>query len=410
MGGHIRFHVSAEGNFKNLEEAVLNGKIHLKEVEYKPENFLVPIKLDANMKFENKHFNISKGKLIAEGTSLFFSGDYRGGEAPHIKIQLVGSELNLNKMVSNEDKGKPSTGFMAWLGETRVFSRGTGEIDIKINRFNKTPWKLPEVAGKLTFKDRVLATKRLAIGQPKLDQVLIMGTLNLSDTQNPEFDAVLISRNTRIEKLFAMFGGLFRSGLTGTNVWMKVQLKGRGGNLKQIAQSLRGRWSFDIKEGRINTGFLLNGVARLFDVSVDPATFARRAGEHNTGYLRIFGDFPIVNGVAHTENFMYEDKGDRVSLVGGIDLYQQRLDLVAGVAPFRRVSRWIEMIPILGKIITGGPEGSLITTYYEVEGPFSGPRIESIPWTSLGKKVLGTLEGIITAPADLIPRPDSSSE
>lgn len=401
LGGHIRFHASAEGNFKNLDEAVLNGKIQLKEVEYKPENFLVPIKLDANMKFENKHFNISKGKLSAEGTSLFFSGDYRGGETPHIKIQLVGSELNLDKMISTKEK--PSTGFMAWLGGTRVFSKGSGEIDIKINRFNKKPWKLPEVAGKLTFKNRVLETKRLALGQPKIDEVLIRGTLNLSDTKNPEFDVVLISRDTRIEKLFGMFGGLFRSALTGTNVWMKVKLKGRGGDLKQIAQSLQGQWSFDIKEGRIHTGFLLNGTAQLFDVPVDPKIIAERDRQHNTGYMRIFGDFPIVNGVAHTENFMYEDKGDRVLLVGSIDLYQQRLDLVAGVAPFRRVSRWIEKIPILGKIITGGSEGSLITSYYEVAGPFSGPRIESIPWTTIGKKILGTFEGIITAPVNIIP-------
>ncbi len=65
---------------------------------------------------------------------------------------------------------------------------------------------------------------------------------------------------------------------------------------------------------------------------------------------------------------------------------------------------------ILGPIVTGGKEGSLFTNYYEVEGPFSDPRIESIPWTSVGKKVLGTFEGIITAPADLIPRPDPSPQ
>ena len=74
------------------------------------------------------------------------------------------------------------------------------------------------------------------------------------------------------------------------------------------------------------------------------------------------------------------------------------------------MSRWIEKIPVLGPIVTGGKEGSLITNYYEVEGHFSNPRIESIPWTSVGKKILGTFEGIITAPADLIPQPDSFSQ
>jgi hypothetical protein len=72
-----------------------------------------------------------------------------------------------------------------------------------------------------------------------------------------------------------------------------------------------------------------------------------------------------------------------------------------GVAPFRRVGRIIEKIPILGPIVTGGKEGSLITTYYKVEGPFSDPKIEMIPFKSISNKILGTLEGVIIAPSEL---------
>jgi hypothetical protein len=399
LGGDARFHISAQGNFKNLEEAALQGSVHLKGIEYKPDHFLVPIKFNADIKFKNNRFQIRNGKLEAKGTKVFFGGDYQGGEAPYLKLKLVGPGLDINQMVSEE--GKPSKGFLGWLSETHVFSKGSGEIEIKLNRFAQKLWTLPEVAGKLTFKNQVLRTNNLILGQPKIDELMIMGKLSLADIKNPEFDAVLISRNTRIEKLFAMFGGLFKAGLTGENVWMKVKLKGGGGNLKQIAKSLRGRWSFNIKKGRINTGHLLNGVALLFDVSVSPKTFAERDHQHNKGYLRIFGDFPIVKGVGHTENFMYEDKGDRVSLIGDIDLYQKRLDLVAGVAPFRRVGRIIKKIPILGPIVTGGKEGSLITTYYKVVGPFTDPKIESVPFKSISEKVLGTLEGIIIAPSDL---------
>jgi hypothetical protein len=213
----------------------------------------------------------------------------------------MGPGLDLNQMISEE--GKPSKGFLGWLGETHVFSKGSGEIEIKLNRFAQKPWTLPEVAGILTFKNQVLQTNNLTLGQPKIDEVMIMGKLSLADIQNPSFDTVLISRGVPVDKLFAMFGGMFKASLTGDTVWLKAHLQGRGGNLKQITQSLKGRLSFDLKDGRINTGRLLNGVVKLFGISIDPKIVAKRTRQPNTGYLQIFGDFSILSGVARTENF-----------------------------------------------------------------------------------------------------------
>ena len=399
LGGHARFHLSAEGNFKKLEEAVLQGIVHLKEIEYKPDYFLVPIKFNADMKFKNKHFQIRNGKLEAKGSKIFLQGDYQGGEAPQVKLTLVGPSLDLNQMVSEE--GKPSKGFLSWLGETRVFSKGSGEIKIKLNRFSHEFWALPEIAGEFTFKDRILRTHNLTLGQPSVDQLMIRGKLSLADIRNPSFETNLVSRRVPINNLFAMFGGMFRASLTGQVVWLKAHLQGQGGDLKQITQSLKGRIAFDLKKGRINTGRLLNGTVELFGIPIDPATTAARARQHNKGYLQIFGDFAIVNGVARTENFLYEEKGQRMSLVGDFDLNASRMETVVGVAPFRRVGRVIEKIPILGHIVTGGKEGSLITTYYKVDGPFSDPKVEAVPFKSVGGKVLSTLEAIITAPSDL---------
>ena len=407
LGGDARFHISAQGNFRKLEEAVLQGSVNLKGIEYKPDSLLVPIKFNADLKFKNKHFQIQNGKLEAKGSKVFFKGDYQGGEVPHVKLKLVGPGLNLNQMVSEE--GKPSKGFLGWLGGTRVFSRGSGEIDIKLNRFAHEFWTLPEVAGKFTFKDQVLRTNNLTLGQTKIDKVMIKGKLSLADIQDPSFDMVLLSRNVPINKLFAMFGDMFEASLTGHMNWLKVRLQGQGGDLKQITQSLKGRISFDLKDGRINTGRLLNGAVQLFGIPVDPRAQAERERQPDTGYLQIFGDFSILEGVARTENFLYEEKEKRMSLVGAFDLNTSRMGTVVGVAPFRTAGRVIKKIPILGSILTGGKEGSLITTYYKVEGPFSDPKVESVPFKSISEKVLGTLEGVITAPGDLVPEEEPES-
>ena len=301
---------------------------------------MVPIKFNADMNFKNKHFQIHNGKLEAKGSKIFFNGDYQGGEAPHVKLKLVGPGMDLNQVVS--DDGKPSKGFLGWLAGTQVFSRGSGEIEIKLNRFAHKIWTLPEIAGRITFKNQILKTQNLMLGQPKVDEIKIKGKLSLADIQSPSFDAILITRHVPVENLFAMFGDMFHASLTGETVGLKARLQGQGGDLKQITQSLKGRVSFDLRKGRINTGRLLNGVVKLFGITVDPRTIAERARQHNTGYLHIFGDLAVVNGIARTENFLYEEKGQRMSLVGTFDLNASRMDTVVGVAPFRRVGRVIE--------------------------------------------------------------------
>jgi hypothetical protein len=337
--------------------------------------------------------------LEAKGSKVFFGGDYQGGEAPHVKLKLVGPGLDLNQLVAEE--GKPSQGFLHWLGETRVFSKGSGEFEIKLNRFTRNLWTLPEVVGKFTFKDRVLRTNHLTLGQAKIDEVMIMGKLSLVDIQNPAFETVLISRGVPIDRLFGMFGGMFKGSLTGNTIWLKARLQGRGGDLKQLTQSLKGRLSFDLKNGKINTGKLLNGAVKLFGIPIDPKTVEKRTRQPSTDYMQIFGDFSILDGVARTENFLYEEEEKRLSLVGAFDLNTSRMGTVVGYAPFRTMDRIIKRIPILGPIITGGKEGSLITTYYKVDGPFSDPKVESVPFKSISEKVLGTLEGIIIAPSEL---------
>ncbi|NIQ00337.1 MAG: hypothetical protein GWM98_07810, partial [Nitrospinaceae bacterium] len=86
-----------------------------------------------------------------------------------------------------------------------------------------------------------------------------------------------------------------------------------------------------------------------------------------------------------------------------------RMDTVVGVAPFRKVDRVLEKIPLVGKILTGGDEGSLIINYYSVKGPFSGPAVQSVPLTSISKKLLGTFQGVLQTPRELFTHKESDS-
>ena len=52
--------------------------------------------------------------------------------------------------------------------------------------------------------------------------------------------------------------------------------------------------------------------------------------------------------------------------------------------------------------MTGGDEKSLLKTYYTVKGDFNDPEISAIPFTSLGKKVVGIFQGILQAQQDML--------
>ena len=67
-----------------------------------------------------------------------------------------------------------------------------------------------------------------------------------------------------------------------------------------------------------------------------------------------------------------------------------------------QLDRFLTKIPLVGKIITGGDEKSLLKTYYKVKGDFNNPEISAIPFTSLGKKVVGIFQGIFQTPQDIL--------
>ena len=89
-------------------------------------------------------------------------------------------------------------------------------------------------------------------------------------------------------------------------------------------------------------------------------------------------------------------------MVGTFDLKKNQMDAVVGVAPLAQLDRFLTKIPVLGKIITGGDEKSFLKTYYKVQGDFDDPEVSSIPFTSLGKKVVGIFQGFLQAPVEIL--------
>jgi len=120
--------------------------------------------------------------------------------------------------------------------------------------------------------------------------------------------------------------------------------------------------------------------------------------EEGLPYKAITGNFKLENGMISSEDLLFESKSMRMSAVGRINAPEGLIKATLGVHPFVTIDKIISTIPLAGWILTG-QEKSTVTLYYKVEGRLKDPRVDPLPVKSVGDKVLGIFERLLTAPA-----------
>ncbi|MBI5561220.1 MAG: AsmA-like C-terminal domain-containing protein, partial [Deltaproteobacteria bacterium] len=108
--------------------------------------------------------------------------------------------------------------------------------------------------------------------------------------------------------------------------------------------------------------------------------------------------------IVTTEDVLMESNSIRMSGVGSINIPQETMDYTAGMHPFVTIDKIVSMIPLAGWIIEGR-EKSTITMYYSVKGALTDPQVSPLPVESVGKKVLGIFERVLTAPIKVLEPP-----
>jgi len=96
-------------------------------------------------------------------------------------------------------------------------------------------------------------------------------------------------------------------------------------------------------------------------------------------------------------------KGPSMTIVGEgkIDLVKGEADLVVLLAPLKTVDTVMNLIPIVGKIITG-KDGIFISIPFSVKGPFEDAKITLVPPEAVRSGLWGVLKRTLQAPVDMI--------
>jgi hypothetical protein len=95
-------------------------------------------------------------------------------------------------------------------------------------------------------------------------------------------------------------------------------------------------------------------------------------------------------------------KGPSMTIVGEgkIDLVKGEADLVVLLAPLKTVDTVMNLIPIVGKIITG-KDGIFISIPFSVKGPFEDAKITLVPPEAVRNGLWGVLKRTLQTPVDM---------
>ncbi|MZH41491.1 MAG: AsmA family protein [Nitrospinae bacterium] len=395
IDGSTDFKIVGSGNLNDLQSAKFEGEMKLNKLKIRPENFLSSVTVDANLKFKENRLDIRSGNIVSDQSGLNFSGVYFRGDSPRLELNLSGKGLNIDEIFP-EPQGEDIS-LIERLNQSDFFSRGKGQVRFNLDRLVYKHLNLDRVAGSILLRERELEMKDITFASNA--SVKSGGKMFIDLEGVGHFEGNVQAREMETKNLFGFFGDLFGDSLSGNVKMIDARMSGSGKDWREISQSLSGNISLNIQSGKINTARLKKGVHRLFSSIPQPESLEE---DEASPYRQISGDFSCKEGVFETENFVIETENRRTSVVGNFDLVNDQMDTVVGVAPMAQLDRFLTKIPLVGKIITGGDEKSLVKSYYTVKGDFNDPDVSAIPFTSLGKKLMGIFQGIFQTPQDIL--------
>ena len=403
--GKIDFDISGRGNLNNVEDSWVEGSAVLKNLVFKLEDRVSPITFSADVRFSGNAYDVRSGQLASGHSKLAFSGVCKNGEHPELVLKLTGKTLIVDELIPPDtDDNGVEMNFRDLLEKLRLISKGTSKVSVDLEQLSYKWMTLSDVSGKIFLKDREIIFDGFQVGSK--NPIKGSGKFSVKDPEAIRFETQLEANDIEAGELLAMFGDHFKDGLTGRVKKLGLNVKSRGRNLSENIRTLSGKASIRLDKGTIDKGKLKAGAFSLFGLQVPVADKNNaEVDEGPSNYVGISGDFTHVGGIAETENFIYETDQRRTSIVGKFDLNKREMDTVVGVAPMPGLDKFLTKIPVVGKILTAGDEGSLIKTYYTVKGPFDDPEVSATPFTSLGKKVMGLFQGILQTPGEILTLP-----
>jgi hypothetical protein len=177
----------------------------------------------------------------------------------------------------------------------------------------------------------------------------------------------------------------------------QAKLSGKG-TVKTLADSLRGTWNFEAKDGRIlKSNSLTRILAYLHVIGILKGRYPG-LGEEGFEYHSIRSTAEIQGRKLLVKEFHLDGVTLDVAATGQVDVMERTIDLTALAAPFTTLERVVGWIPGLQYIMGG----SLIAVPVKVSGKVNNIQVTPLAPSAIGSSLMGIMGRIITAPVKII--------
>jgi len=408
IDGKIDFNVLGKGNLNRPKDSFFKGVAILNDLVFKWEDRKNPLTLSANVRFSGNTYDLRSGRMESGQSKISFRGKYKNKEKPELLLKLTGETLIIDELISNKkDKDEDEVNLEKIFDTSDLLSKGKSKISVDLAQLNYKWLTLGDVSGTFLIKNKEIIFNKFLIGPN--NAIKGQGKFSVKDPGSVVFETRIKADEIKAKEFLAMFDEHFKEGLTGKFKKLKLILKSRGQKFSENISTLSGKLSFHLANGVIDTKKLHEGVFSMFDLEKPLEAKSKKEkdkDEEPSEYEDISGDFVYTGGVAETNNLVYETDQRKSAIVGKFDLNKLEMDTVVGVAHMPGLDKLLTQIPVVGKILTAGDEGSLIKTYYDVNGSFENPNVTLVPLTSLGMKFMGLFKSILETPEEILSLPE----
>jgi hypothetical protein len=417
LAGGAEIRLTWSGRMEQGINVIKDGEILLRGVSLRHRKIPVPLsQIEGRILFSPQQMGWDGLKGRLGDSSLTLSGTSSrpptgSREASpmivrRLSFHLSSPQLDLNPLFPVREKTTPASfeKIREWLSLWTI----EGKIDVEKGRYRNLDFKDLKFEMKMADGKLIIHPFQLKANggdlwgeawlQPAEKGIRFEMKPRLSHMEATPFLRTLLSKGEE-EKIM----------VTGRVYIDQVQLRGEGENFQKMKDSLQGGLRLELENGVIERGSIL---AKIFSILNVSQLFKGRLPDLKTKglpYQRISSNIQVKEGIASTEDFLVDSDAMRITIVGKVDLGKNLIDAKIGVHPLVTVDTVLSHIPIAGYILTG-KDKAFLSYVYEVEGDLDDPKIEAVPFKTMGEGLFGIFKRLLETPLRPFQKAPSSKQ
>ena len=277
------------------------------------------------------------------------------------------------------------------FGDLPFIGHGTVDASLSIGDFSVGEHDFGRIDLTVPVRDGVLKIEnfKTKFCQGKLTLNLMSQFLSKCGLS---FEADFKMKKVKLEEFLSLLG--VGDGLATGRARVSGRFQGCGGDTDELLKFVRGRFKLKSRDGVIKKFGILSKVFSLLDVAKMLKMDFRDFVTINTPYKLLKCSGTVDKGVLSTRNFVLDASSMKITAVCDIDLVRETIDATIGVFLMPATGNILNMIPILGPVITQRNK-TLIPAYFRVHGDLSNPTVRPLPIQTISNQVAKTLQDLL---------------